>query len=162
MTDETEKKPLSDPETIETLQNQLADAHDLYLRALAETQNTKHRAELDIQRKSQLILENFAKDLLPVLDNFERALMLADSEKASDDFKNFLVGIEITYKDLLKAVEKNGIEAIHQIGVDFDPTKHHAIDFKTGHAQKVLEIKQAGYVLNGKVLRAALVIVGKE
>lgn len=162
MTDEKEKKPLSDKETVETLQNQLADANDLYLRALAEVQNTKHRAELDIQRKSQLILESFTRDLLPVLDNFERALMLADSEKASDAFKNFLFGIEITYKDLLKAVERNGIEVVNQIGVDFDPTKHQAIDFKTGQAQKVLEIKQAGYMLNGKVLRAALVIVGKE
>ena len=162
MTDKKEKETLPDSELIETLQNQLADSHDLYLRALAEVENVKHRAHLDIQRKSQIALENFAKDLLPVLDNFERAMKSLNGIQASEDMKNLLMGLDFIYQDLLKAVEKNGFEFINQTSVPFDPVKHKAIDYQLGEPDVVLEIKQSGYMLNGRILREALVIVGKK
>ena len=148
--------------SVEALQEQLAETNDNYLRAMAEVQNVKHRAHLDVQRKSQITLENFAKDMLPVLDNFERAMSSIDRENASDDVKNLLVGIDFIYQDLLKAVANNGITQINEVNVDLDPTQHKAIDFKEGTPNKVLEIKQPGYKLHNKIIREAMVVVGKK
>ncbi|MBN2779474.1 MAG: nucleotide exchange factor GrpE [Alphaproteobacteria bacterium] len=150
------KDPLAD------LQTQLAEANDNYLRAMAEVQNVKHRAHLDVQRKSQITLENFAKDLLPVLDNFERAMNSIDRDAATQDMKNLLIGIDFIYQDLLKAVANNGITQINQINVPLDPTQHKAIDFKEGEPNNVLEIKQAGYKLHDRIIREAMVVVGKK
>ncbi|MHA1540720.1 MAG: nucleotide exchange factor GrpE [Alphaproteobacteria bacterium] len=146
---------------IEEIQKQLDTANDNYLRAVAEVQNVKHRASLDVQRKSQITLENFAKDLLPVLDNFDRAMQSINREKATDDMKNLLVGIDFIYQDLLKAVARNGITQINKIGVDLDPKQHKAIEAKKGKTNTVLEIKQAGYMLHNRVIREAMVVVGE-
>ncbi len=162
MTDKEEKIDIEKNEnSVEELQEKLDLANDNYLRAMAEVQNVKHRASLDVQRKSQITLENFAKDLLPVLYNFERAMQSIDNEKSNDDVKNLLVGINFIYQDLLKAVARNGITQINEIGVILEPTKHKAIDSKKGKSNTVLEIKQSGYMLHNRVIREAMVIVGE-
>ncbi|MBN2675819.1 MAG: nucleotide exchange factor GrpE [Alphaproteobacteria bacterium] len=144
------------------LQELNKDLQDKYLRAVAEVENTKHRAHLDVARKSQILLENFSKDLLPVLDNFERAMHAVNRDSENAELKNLLIGIDFIQNDLLKAIARHGIEKMGAIGDDFDPTKHQAIGFDAGEENKLVDIKQSGYLLNGRVIREAMVIVGKN
>jgi molecular chaperone GrpE len=134
--------------------------HALYVRALAELDNVRKRAARDVEQAHRYAVEKFAQELLPVLDGFE----LAQANAAGADAKSLLEGQAATLRLLLKACEKAGIAELEPTGQPFDPERHEAMvaqpsaDAAPG---TVLQTVQKGYVLNGRVLRPARVIVSR-
>lgn len=135
------------------------DLKTQYLRLAADFQNFKKRSE---KEKSDIYAhanKEIALDMLEVIDSFEIALSHKDSVE-----KNFVSGMEKILKQFQTVLEKNGIEEISAEGEEFDPIFHHAVmtedteDFESGHVSAVLK---KGYMLNGKVIRAAMVKVAK-
>jgi molecular chaperone GrpE len=136
--------------------------YDRYLRALAELENFKkrvHRERLDQLRYAG---EDLLREILPVLDNLERTV--AHSHELSDLTK-VLEGVSMIQRQFLKALEKSGVGVIDQAPAPFDPTIHQALErvHDTSHPDDtVLQILQKGYLLNGKVIRPAMVKVAKH
>ncbi len=146
-------------ETVAALEQGLAEARDQVLRARAEEENTRRRAARDAENARKFALTKFAGELLPVIDNFERAL-----EAAADDSAVY-EGLDLSMKLLSGVLEKAGIEAVDPIGEPFDPTYHEAmatVDNPDAEPDSVTEVVQKGYVLNGRLLRAAMVLVAKR
>ncbi len=153
-------------ERIAELEAQLAEAQqherDSLLRAKAEMENVRRRTELDIEKAHKFALEKFSGDLLPVLDNLERALDLAD--KNNPELTAMIEGIELTLKSLQDVVRKYGIEIVGDTNVPFNPEVHQAMslmesaDHQPNH---VMMVMQKGYTLNGRLLRPAMVAVSK-
>ncbi|WP_337264194.1 MULTISPECIES: nucleotide exchange factor GrpE [unclassified Serratia (in: enterobacteria)] len=153
-------------ERITELEAQLAGAQqrerDSLLRAKAEMENVRRRTELDIEKAHKFALEKFAGDLLPVIDNLERALELAD--KNNPDLAAMIEGIELTLKSLLDAVRKYGIEVVGDTNVPFNPDVHQAMSMMESDEHQpnhVMMVMQKGYTLNGRLLRPAMVAVAK-
>jgi molecular chaperone GrpE len=151
---------------IAELEAQLAEAQqherDSLLRAKAEMENVRRRSEQDVEKAHKFALEKFSGDLLPVIDNLERALDLAD--KNNPELVAMIEGIELTLKSLLDAVRKYGIEVVGELNVPFNPDVHQAMslmesaDHQPNH---VMMVMQKGYTLNGRLLRPAMVAVSK-
>lgn len=135
---------------------------DNVLRARAEADNIRRRAEIDVEKAHKFAVEKFASEMLPVIDNLERALDLAD--KSNEALAPMVEGIELTLKSLLDAVHKFGIEVIENVNVPFNPDVHQAMtmlesaDHEPNH---VMMVMQKGYTLNGRLLRPAMVAVSK-
>ncbi|MEC5344347.1 nucleotide exchange factor GrpE [Brenneria populi] len=135
---------------------------DNVLRARAEADNIRRRAEIDVEKAHKFALEKFAGEMLPVIDNLERALDLAD--KSNEALAPMVEGIELTLKSLLDAVHKFGIEVVGEVDVPFNPEVHQAMtmlesaDHQPNH---VMMVMQKGYTLNGRLLRPAMVAVSK-
>ncbi len=147
---------------IEQLQQQLADAKEQTLRAAAESQNVRRRAEKDVENAHKYALEKFAAALLPVSDNLERTLDVAD--RNSEAVKPLLEGVELTHKSLLDALKKFQVEQIDPLGAPFDPQFHEAVsmvDNPAAEPNSVLHVMQKGFTLSGRLLRAAMVVVAK-
>ena len=147
---------------IEQLQQQLADAKDQTLRAAAEAQNVRRRAEKDVESAHKYALEKFAGALLPVADNLERTLEVAD--RSNEAVKPLLEGVELTHKTLLDALKRFQIEQIDPLGAPFDPQFHEAVsmvDNPAAEPNSVLHVMQKGFTLSGRLLRAAIVMVAK-
>ena len=146
-------------ETVATLEQDLADARDQVLRARAEAENTRRRTAREAENARKFALERFARELLPVIDNFERALESAADDSAVQE------GLDLSMKLLFGVLEKVGIEVVDPIGEPFDPTHHEAmatVDNPDAEPGSVTEVVQKGYVLNGRLLRAAMVLVAKR
>jgi len=138
------------------------DGRDSLLRAKAEMQNVRRRTELDIEKAHKFALEKFSGDLLPVLDNLERALELAD--KNNPELMAMIEGIELTLKSLQDVVHKYGIEIVGDVDVPFNPDVHQAmslIESADNQPNHVMIVMQKGYMLNGRLLRPAMVAVSK-
>ena len=147
---------------IEQLQQQLADAKDQALRAAAEAQNVRRRAEKDVENAHKFALEKFAGGLLPIADNLERTLEAAD--RGNEAVKPLLEGVELTRKTLLDVLAKFQVEQIDPLGAPFDPQFHEAVsmvDNPAAEPNSVLHVMQKGFTLNGRLLRAAMVVVAK-
>jgi molecular chaperone GrpE len=152
---------------MEKLQQALAQAEeqakshwDQYLRALAELDNVRKRAQRDIESANRYGLEKFAAELIPVKDSLELAL-----QNRQADPRSLLEGSEATLRLLGKALEKLGISELDPLGERFDPARHEAMmaqESRTAEPNSVLQVVQRGYELNGRVLRPARVIVAKE
>lgn len=145
------------------LQGEVATAKDLALRAQAEAQNVKRRAEQDVEKARKFALEQFTKELLPVADNLERALEAA----AGDDeaIKPIAEGVELTLKSLLDAMGKFNIERVDPQGEPFDPNLHQAmtvVENNEVEPNSVIAVVQKGYTLNGRLVRPAMVMVSKS
>lgn len=139
------------------------DWRDRLLRAKAEMENIRRRTELDIEKAHKFALEKFSVDLLPVLDNLERALELAD--KNNSDLASMIEGIELTLKSLHGVIYKYGIEIIDDINVPFNPDMHQAMSLIESTDQQpnhVVMVMQKGYTLNGRLLRPAMVTVSNS
>lgn len=143
-------------------EEQIAELKDKYLRQAAEFDNYRKRI---IKEKSELILnggENVINSLLPVIDDFERALV--NMEK-SEDTETLKTGVELIYQKLLKALEANGLKAIETNNADFDTDFHEAVAMIPAPSDefkgKVVDCVQKGYKLNDKVIRHAKVAVGQ-
>lgn len=139
------------------------DWRDRLLRAKAEMENIRRRTELDIEKAHKFALEKFSVDLLPVLDNLERALELAD--KNNSDLASMIEGIELTLKSLHGVIYKYGIEIIDDINVPFNPDMHQAMSLIESTDQQpnhVVMVMQKGYRLNGRLLRPAMVTVSNS
>jgi len=154
---------------LERLQQALTDAEERarnhreqYLRAVAELDNVRKRAQRDIEAANRYGLEKFAAELLPVRDSLELAVQSAD--QAEVDARSLKQGQEATLQLLAKALERLGVTPISPLGELFDPTRHEAMLAQESACAKpntVLQVVQTGYELNGRVIRPARVIVAK-
>jgi molecular chaperone GrpE len=139
----------------------LADSHkDQYLRAVAEIENVRKRAQRDVENASRYGLEKFAVELLPVLDS----LQLAVDNAGRADAKSLVEGQAATLKLLVKAFEKLNIREINPEGEPFDPERHEAVmaqESTTAEPNAVLQVVQPGFELGGRLLRPARVIVAR-
>ncbi|WP_029687054.1 nucleotide exchange factor GrpE [Tatumella saanichensis] len=132
------------------------------VRAQAEIENIRRRTELDIEKAHKFALEKFSNELLPVIDNLERALQVAD--KSNPELASMIEGIELTLKSLLGAVRKFGVEVVGETHVPFNPELHQAMSMMESDdvaPNHVLMVMQNGYTLNGRLLRPAMVAVSK-
>jgi len=146
---------------IEELKEENAKLKDAALRATADFYNYRQRVEREKEKLSALATEKTIKELLPVLDNLDRALSANDN----DDAEKIKSGIRIIRKQFMDVMCKLGLEPIESEGKDFDPSVHEALAAEEVEPEldgKVLEEYQKGFVLGGKVLRAAKVKVGKS
>ena len=132
--------------------------HDAWLRAKAETENVRRRAQEDIAKASKFAIERFAGELLAVKDSLEAALFV--EEPSAESLKS---GTELTLKQLISAFEKSGLKEINPAGEKFDPHFHQAISMieSDQEANTVVTVLQKGYLLSERVLRPALVIIAK-
>ncbi|OGP49289.1 MAG: nucleotide exchange factor GrpE [Deltaproteobacteria bacterium RBG_13_43_22] len=158
---EKEKKP--DLETqLQEKEKESKDNYDRFLRLSAELENFKKRAEKEKSETYKFANENILKDLLPVLDNLERAL---EHGRETGNLKALLEGVELTHKALWAVMEKYGITRIEAMGEDFDPNHHEAVMVQED-AQKppgqVISQLQIGYRLHNRLVRPAMVVVSKK
>lgn len=151
---------------IDSLEKQLEQSQkterEAMVRAQAEVENIRRRTQQDVEKAHKFALEKFSNELLPVLDNLERALSAADHENES--LKPMIEGLELTLKSFLDAVHKFGIEVVEEKNVVFNPEVHQAmtlIDSPAHESNHVVDVMQKGYTLNGRLLRPAMVIVSK-
>jgi molecular chaperone GrpE len=149
-------------ETVNQLQEDLLGARDAALRAQADAQNVKRRAEQDVERARKFALERFSGDLLPVADNLERAL---EAASGGDELsKSISEGVELTLKTLLDAMKKHNVEVLDPVGEPFDPQLHQAMTMVENpdvEPNTVTAVMQKGYTLNGRLIRPAMVMVSK-
>ena len=153
---------------IEELEQALSDAQshaqeekDAALRAVAEMENIRRRAALDVDKAHKFALEKFANELLPVIDNMERALLGSVEDDAA---KAVIEGVELTLKTLITAVAKFGIVVVDPAGEAFNPDHHQAIGMQPSEehpANTVMQVMQKGYLLNERLLRPAMVMVSQ-
>jgi molecular chaperone GrpE len=152
---------------LERLQQALTEAEERarnhweqYLRAVAELDNVRKRAQRDIEAANRYGLEKFASELLPVWDSLE----LAGQNAGTADAKSLVEGQQATLKLLAKALEKIGVVPIQAEGQPFDPARHEAMlaqESRTAEPNSVLQVVQPGYEIKGRLLRPARVIVSK-
>jgi molecular chaperone GrpE len=146
----------------EVLVEEIADLKEQVLRAHAETQNARRRAEQDVEKARKFALEKLVADLLPVADNLERAISAGDSENESQ--KAVLEGVALTLKSLQDTLKKYKVEMIDPAGEPFDPQLHQAMTMVPNpdvEPNTVLNVFQKGYTLNGRLVRPAMVVVSK-
>lgn len=146
------------------LENELATLKDQALRAMAEADNVKKRAEREVKASSIYAVEKFAADMLSVSDNLSRALLTIDDQAKGDlgdNAKNLLDGIELTQKDVMAVFARHGIKAVPGKGSKFDPNVHQAVAQIPSSEAKgdVAEMMQTGFTLGDRTLRAAMVAV---
>ena len=149
----------SSPEVL-ALQEELALLKESILRTEAEAQNTRRRAEQDVEKARKFALEKFVNELLPVADNLERAIDVGNPEDEAQ--KGLIEGVELTLKSLQDTLKKFNVEAIHPEGEPFDPQLHQAMSMVPNpdvEPNTVLNVFQKGYTLNGRLVRPAMVVV---
>lgn len=161
--DETQQR-LADLElALSQAEQRSEDANDRAVRAVAEMENVRRRAALDVDKAHKFALEKFAGELLDSVDNLERALEIAAAE--DDVNQSFLEGIELTHKNLLSTLTKFGVEAVGQVGDAFNPELHQAMAMQPSEEHEnntILAVMQKGYTLSGRLLRPAMVMVVKN
>lgn len=159
--EKTENK--KDPDELEKLKEENQKLKDSFLRAYAEAENTKKRCAQEIEKNSKYAISSFAKELLVVADNLSRALSAAD-KSASDECKALMQGVEMTQKELTKVFSKFGIKKIECMGQVFDPNFEQVVQEVEDAEQPagtIISELQAGYMINDRILREAMVIVTK-
>lgn len=147
---------------ISALKAELAQAREQTLRAAAEMQNMRRRAEQDVEKAHKFALEKFVGDLIPVADNLERAIDAANA--AGADLASVVEGVELTLKALLDALKRHKVEQLNPKGEPFDPQVHQAMTMvpqPEAEPNSVLDVFQKGYTLNGRLVRPAMVVVAK-
>ncbi|WP_286258682.1 nucleotide exchange factor GrpE [Pseudoalteromonas apostichopi] len=148
---------------LEAAKQTINDQKDSVVRAAADVENMRRRAAQDVEKAHKFALEKFANELLPVIDNLERAIEFSDKE--NDQLKPVLEGIEMTVKSFNDAVSKFGVEIVNPQGEQFNPEFHQAMSIQPSNdvaPNTVLAVMQKGYTLNGRLLRPAMVMVSKE
>jgi molecular chaperone GrpE len=144
---------------VEDLKRQLEERQDRMLRALAEADNVRRRAQRDAEERVKYANETLLRDFLPVLDNFDRALAAARTTPGAE---SVLAGVELIQRELLRALERAGVTRYSAVGQRFDPTRHEAIA-RVVSAQSlpdtVVSETAPGYLIHGRVLRPAMVAV---
>ncbi len=134
----------------------------LYLEAKAETDNTRRRSRIEIEKVNKFAGEKFIKEILPIIDNLERALAAIDSEDANA--KTMAEGIELTLKVAGQCLEKLQVKQLDPFGEPFDPACHEAVSVVENPEAEpgtVLEVIQKGYMLHDRVVRSAMVVIVK-
>jgi len=145
-------------ETLKQAQQQAEEYHDAWLRAKAETENVRRRAQEDISKAAKFAVDRFARELLAVKDSLEAALA---TETAS--VESLRSGTELTLRQLVAAFEKSALTEVNPLGEKFDPHRHQAISVVESPQEPntVVSVLQKGYLLADRVLRPALVVVAR-
>lgn len=159
--EETEKQP-SLEELLAASQKDAEQNKDLYLRARADLENYRKRAQREKEDFGRFANENLIREILPVLDNLERAVEHVQQEGGGDE--GLLQGVEMTVTMLQKALEQFGATPINSLGETFDPARHEAMgqmETEDYPPNSVAQEMQKGYMLNERLLRPALVMVAK-
>ncbi|NRP37443.1 heat shock protein GrpE [Marinobacterium sp. xm-a-121] len=178
--DETAEENLVEPEvvetkelTVESLQEELAAANatiaelqkqlaELEPRAQAEIANQRRRAEVEVDKARKFAVEKFAEELLPVIDSLERAIEASQVE--DQVVKPLREGVEMTHKMFIDGVAKFNLEVINPEGEAFNPEHHQAmsmVEAEGAAPNSVIAVMQKGYLLNGRLVRPAMVMVAK-
>lgn len=147
---------------VQSLEEQLAAAQDQSLRMAADLQNVRRRAEQDVEKAHKFALEKFANELLPVVDSLERGIELTSAE--DEAIKPVREGMELTLKLLQDTFRRFNIEALDPHGAPFNAEHHQAMALQESpHVEpnSVLKVFQKGYLLSGRLLRPAMVVVSK-
>ncbi|WP_407331246.1 nucleotide exchange factor GrpE [Enterovibrio sp. 27052020O] len=147
---------------LEASEAKVSEQQDSVLRARADVENMRRRTEQEIDKARKYALERFAGELLPVIDNMERAVELAD--KNDEAIKPMLEGIELTLKTMKGTIEKFGLKELNPHGEPFNPEFHQAMSIQESAEHEpntVMLVMQKGYELNGRVVRPAMVMVSK-
>jgi len=155
------------PDELETLSRQLAEAEtslagmrETLLRERADLENQRKRMQRDLEQSLKFANEKLLRDLLPVYDGLESGLAVETADVAS-----MREGLSLTLKSLLKIAENNGLQQVDPVGKPLDPECHHAVSMVEAPDSApgtVVSVMQKGYVLNGRLLRPALVAVAKD
>ncbi|MDE1004861.1 nucleotide exchange factor GrpE [Paraburkholderia agricolaris] len=134
----------------------IAELQESFLRAKAETENVRRRAQEDVAKAHKFAIESFAEHLLPVVDSLEAAVA-----HSSDDLQKVREGVELTLRQLSGALEKGRVVALNPVGEKFDPHRHQAISMVPADQEPntVVAVLQKGFVIADRVLRPALVTV---
>ena len=146
--------------TIEDLEKEIDKLKNDYARAYADTENMQKRLKAEAENSRKYRIQSFALDILPVIDNFERAL----SQGAKDENNAFYKGVEMIYRQLKEALNKEGVTEIDALDKEFDPNYHQAIMTAKVEGKKagvVVEVLQKGYMLKDRILRASMVKVSE-
>jgi len=167
--EEVKKMQELDEETIIRMQQELEEAKsqseaatDMMLRLAAELDNYKKRTVKERESLVKYAAENIIRELLPVLDNFERAI---ESANESRDFDSFHEGVKMIFSQMYSVLEKEGVRKIEAIGKAFDPTYHEAIMQMTSNEypeNTIIEEHQKGYILHDRVIRPSMVVVSRR
>ena len=151
---------------VEQLHVEKAELQDKYLRAEAETQNVRRRGQQDVERERKYGIERFARDVLSVADNIGRALsaLPADLESVDPAVRNVITGVQATERELQSVLERHGVTRIESLGKAFNADFHQAmmeVEDPSVPAGTVVQELIPGYLLAGRLLRAAMVAVSK-
>jgi molecular chaperone GrpE len=162
---ESQEVPVAPEIRVTELEAELAEHKDRLLRALAETENVRRRAQRDREDALKYAVSGFARELLTAADNLRRALeSLPESEVKDERTRSLLAGVAATERELLSIFERHGIKRIDPYGERFDHNLHQAI-FEAERPDQpsgtIVEVLQPGYVLHDRLLRPAMVGVAK-
>lgn len=148
-------------EKVDELQAKLTETEGRMLRLQADFENYKRRVQLDKQAAEKYRAQSLVSDILPALDNFERAMQV---EASDEQTKSLLQGMEMVYRQLLEALNKEGVEMIEAVGKQFDPHEHQAVmqvEDSEFESNAVVEEFQKGYKLKDRVIRPSMVKVNQ-
>ena len=152
--------------TVDKLLAEIQGLKEQVLRYAADAENTKRRAEREMNDARAYAIQKFGRDLLGVADNLDRATAAAPADGGDAAVKNYVIGVEMTAKELLSAFEKNGLKKVAPAkGEKFDPHKHQAMMEQPDTGVEpggVVQVLQAGYELLGRLLRPAMVVVAAK
>ncbi|MBT3330635.1 MAG: nucleotide exchange factor GrpE [Rhodospirillaceae bacterium] len=157
---------VAEPNELETALSEVADLKDKLLRAMAETENIKRRGERDKADLRKYAVADFARDMLAVSDNLQRALSAVDdaAREGNAELAQLLEGVDLTRRELQGHFEKHGIKEVNPLGEKLDPNLHQAVvqmDDPEAPQGTVVQVMQPGYVIHDRLLRAAMVGVAK-
>jgi molecular chaperone GrpE len=147
------------PERVQDLERQLVEQKDRMLRAMAEADNVRRRAQRDAEDRVRYANEALLRELIPVLDNLDRALA---SARAAGGAESVVSGVDLIQRELLRVLERAGVARYSAVGQPFDPTRHEAIARVVSvdaAPDTVVSETAPGYLLHGRVLRPAMVAV---
>lgn len=157
--EEGQQDPLE--QKIAELEGKLEEADNRYLRLQADFDNFRRRSRIELEASAKYRAQNIITDLLPAIDNFERALKMdVDNEQA----KSLKQGVEMVYRSLLDALKNEGVEVIDAVGKEFDPHLHQAVmqaEDENYGPNIVVEEFQKGYILKDRIIRPAMVKVNQ-
>lgn len=158
---ETGQAIATEGESGDAKDREIAELKDKYLRTLAENENARRRIRQQSEDSVRLQKENLLRDLLPIVDNLERAV---DAAKGSADGKSIVEGVRMVLASLMDFLKSNGVRPMASVGEQFDPNRHEAADqvpHPTHPPNTVVDEFHRGYLINDKVLRPARVVVSK-
>ena len=154
----------TEADVLEALMKENKKLKEDYLRAFADAENTKKRCQQEIEKNNKYAIASFAKSLLSVADNLQRAIDAASSETDNSACQGLLKGVELTQNELIKVFDKFSIHKMDILGTVFDPNYHQVIQ-EVVDADKpagtILAEVQTGYMINDRILREAMVVVSK-
>jgi len=157
-----ESSPSAD---LEALQAKVQEFQEQVLRSQAEMQNVRRRAESDVEKAHKFAVEKFVKELLPVVDSLEKAVESTEGHESSGELvASIRQGVELTLEMFLSGLKKFNVERLNPVGEPFDPQYHEAMSMvpaPNAEPNSVVAVMQKGYVLNGRVVRPAMVMVAK-